>query len=86
MGTIGSPLNFAAYTTPSFAMRGGPFGPSGVKTMFFPSRASRSNSRRAAPPPRVDEPRAASTRYQSNTRAMYSPSFDREIITEIGRR
>ena len=66
-------------------MRAGPFGPSGVKTMFFPARASRISSRSAALPPRCDEPRADSTPYQSNTRAMYSPSFEREIITVIGR-
>ena len=54
--------------------------------MFFPAFASRSSSRNAPVPPRVEEPRAASTPYQSNTRAMYSPSFDFEIITLIGRR
>jgi len=53
--------------------------------MFLPARASRINSRNAALPPRLDEPRADSTPYQSKTRAMYSPSFEREIITVIGR-
>ncbi len=54
--------------------------------MFFPSRASRMSSRSAADPPRVDEPREESTPYQSNTRAIASPSFDCEMMTEIGRR
>jgi len=67
-------------------MRGGPFGPSGVKTMFLPARASRISSLSAELPPRVDDPRADSTPYQSKTRAMYSPSLEREIITVIGRR
>ena len=70
----------AAAISPSFTTRAGPFGPSGVKTMFFPARASRMISRRAFAPPRVDDPRTDPTPYQSNTRAMYSPSFDCEII------
>ena len=82
---MGNPLNFAAYTTPSFATRAGPFGPSGVNAMFFPARAARKRSRNAASPPRVDEPRADSTPYQSKTRAMYSPSFDCEMSAKIGR-
>ena len=61
MGMIGSPVACAATTTPSFATRAGPFGPSGVKTMFLPSRAARMRSRKAAVPPRVDEPRELST-------------------------
>jgi len=71
----------AAAIMPSLTTRAGPFGPSGVNTMFFPARASRISSRKAFAPPRVDEPRTASTPYQSKTRAMYSPSFDCEIIT-----
>src|SRR5436853_7691269 len=60
-GTMGSPVACAATITPSFATRAGPFGPSGVKTMFFPPRAARIISRRADDPPLVDEPRADST-------------------------
>ena len=73
---MGSPVACAATTTPSFSTRRGPRGPSGVKAMFFPARASRISSRRAIAPPRVDEPRTDWTPYQSKTRAMYSPSFD----------
>ena len=58
---MGNRVACAATTTPSFATRAGPFGPSGVKTMFFPARAARISSRSAAEPPRVDEPRADST-------------------------
>ena len=61
-------------------------GPSGVKTRFVPLRALRRNSRSAALAPRDDEPRTVSTPYQWNTRAMYSPSFEREVMTMIGRR
>src|SRR6266849_1370915 len=86
IGMMGSPVARAAQTTPSLAMRGGPFGPSGVKTMFRPSRATRIISRSAALPPRVRDPRADSTPYQSNTRAIVSPSRDLEMITLIGRR
>lgn len=86
MGTMGRPVACAAYTTPSFATRGGPFGPSGVKTMFAPLRAERIISRSALVAPRVDEPRADPTPYQSNTRAISSPSFDCEISTTIGLR
>ena len=57
---MGSPVACAAATTPSLATRAGPFGPSGVKTMFLPARAARIISRSAAEPPRVDEPRADS--------------------------
>jgi hypothetical protein len=42
-------------------MRGGPFGPSGVNAMFIPDFAERIISRNAAVPPRVEDPRAAST-------------------------
>ena len=49
--------------------------------MFLPARASRMISRNAFAPPRVDEPRTDPTPYQSKTRAMYSPSFDCEMIT-----
>jgi len=54
--------------------------------MFAPLRAERIMSRSAPVAPRVDEPRADSTPYQSNTRAMSSPSFDCEISTTIGLR
>jgi len=74
----------AAATIPSLTIRAGPFGPSGVKTMVEPARASRISSRSAFAPPRVDDPRTDPTPYQSNTRAMYSPSFDCEIITVAG--
>src|SRR5258706_591980 len=60
-GTMGSPVACAATITPSLATRAGPFGPSGVKTMFFPPRAARIISRSAGVPPRVEEPRADST-------------------------
>src|ERR1051326_6954479 len=60
IGTIGSPVACAASTRPGFTTRFGPFGPSGVKTMPFPSRAARIISRSAALPPRVEETRAAS--------------------------
>ena len=86
MGTIGRPVARAAPTTPSFATRAGPLGPSGVKARFFPSRATRISSRSAAVPPRVADPRADSTPYQSKTRAIISPSREREIITDTGLR
>lgn len=70
--------------SPSFSTRAGPRGPSGVNTMFFPARASRIISRNASPPPRLDEPRAASAPNQRIVCAMISPSFDLEIITTIG--
>jgi hypothetical protein len=54
--------------------------------MFLPARASRTCARSTAPAPREDDPRTAVTPYQSNTRTMYSPSLDRELMTEIGRR
>jgi hypothetical protein len=85
-GTMGSPVARAAHTTPSLAIRGGPFGPSGVKTIVFPARDSRINSRRAALPPRVLDPRAESTPYRRSTPAMISPSFDLEMITVSGSR
>jgi len=49
--------------TPSFTTRAGPFGPSGVKTMFLPSRAWRIRWRSAAVPPRELEPRTVCTPY-----------------------
>lgn len=84
IGTIGRPVAIAAAITPSLTTRAGPFGPSGVKTMVFPARASRMISRSAFAPPLVEEPRTDSTPYQSKTRAMYSPSFDCEMITVAG--
>jgi hypothetical protein len=47
--------------TPSFTIRGGPFGPSGVNARLCPSRAARIMLRNAAPPPRVLEPRTLVT-------------------------
>ncbi|MEA2462450.1 MAG: hypothetical protein QOJ98_197 [Acidobacteriota bacterium] len=84
---MGSPVICAAKTTPGLATRAGPFGPSGVKTRLLPClRARRMNSRSASFAPREDEPRTVPTPYQRNTRAMISPSFDREVMTVIGSR
>ncbi len=83
---MGSPVICAAKTTPGLATRAGPFGPSGVKTRLLPLRARRMNSRNASFAPRDDEPRTVPTPYQRNTRAMISPSFEREVMTVIGSR
>ncbi|MEO6486327.1 MAG: hypothetical protein ABIO78_00125 [Thermoanaerobaculia bacterium] len=58
---MGSPDACAAKMTPLLAIRGGPFGPSGVKTMFLPARVARINSRSAVPPPFELDPFALST-------------------------
>lgn len=83
---MGSPVICAAKTTPGLATRAGPFGPSGVKTRLLPLRARRMNSRKASFAPREDEPRTVPTPYQRKTRAMISPSFEREVMTVIGSR
>lgn len=83
---MGRPVICAAKITPGFATRAGPFGPSGVKTRLLPCRARRMNSRKAAFAPRDDEPRTVATPYQRKTRAMISPSFEREVMTVIGSR
>jgi hypothetical protein len=70
--------------TPLLAMRRGPVGPSGVKTMFRPLRAPRISSRSALPPPFELEPRTHSTPASRKTPALMSPSFEREEITMIG--
>jgi hypothetical protein len=57
---MGKPVACAATIMPSFATRGGPFGPSGVNTMLEPLRAARMRPRSAAVPPRVEEPRELS--------------------------
>ncbi len=83
---MGRPVICAAKTTPGLATRAGPFGPSGVNTRLLPLRARRMNSRNASFAPRDDDPRSVPTPYHRNTRAMISPSLEREVMTVIGSR
>ena len=73
-GTIGSPVAFANWITPSFATCRGPLGPSGVTTRSAPERPRRINSRRANAPPLVLDPRTAQCPNREMMRAIISPS------------
>ena len=73
-GTIGSPVAFANWTTPSFATWRGPLGPSGVTTRSAPDRPRRINSRKASAPPLVLDPRTARCPNREMIRAIISPS------------
>jgi hypothetical protein len=73
-GTIGRPVAFAKWMTPSFTTWRGPLGPSGVTTTSRPDRPNLMSARSAPAPPRVLDPRTASCPNRAIIRAMISPS------------